>query len=319
MVNWGVLTTATIAHDFTIPAMKQAENCRLVGIAGRNMDKVNKFKEEFGFEKAYSSPEELLNDKDIQAVYIPMPNQLHYEWIKRAADAGKHILCEKPLTANYKDTADIIEYCEGKGVHIMEAFAYLHAPHIAKVKQIVNSGEIGEISFLESCFYTPFYTSENIRVRRETLGGSIYDLGCYCTSLMLYLFEKEPDEIKAVGHFTDQHIDDAATAYFWYNDGRKAVMSCGMCSDTRGDRFFVYGTKGKIEVPIQFNEKGVKEIYIFKNDKKETVTINIPNNYMLETEQFGRVIENGEKPLVSAEFSKNNAKILDKLLSEIGY
>ena len=120
---------------------------------------------------------------------------MHAQWTKKAADAGKHILCEKPLTGNYEDTKELIEYCDKKGVVMMEAFAYVHTPHIAMVKEIMQSGEIGDIEFLESCFFTPFYTPENIRVRRETLGGSVYDLGCYCTSLMLDLFGGEPDEI----------------------------------------------------------------------------------------------------------------------------
>ena len=184
-MKWGVLGTADIAYRCTIPAMQIAKNCTLKGIAGRNKEKVDSFKQQFGFEKAYYSLEDMLADDEIQAVYIPLPNDMHAQWTKKAADAGKHILCEKPLTGNYEDTKELIEYCDKKGVVMMEAFAYVHTPHIAMVKEIMQSGEIGDIEFLESCFFTPFCTPENIRMRRETLGGSVYDLGCYCTSLML--------------------------------------------------------------------------------------------------------------------------------------
>ncbi len=237
-IKWGVLGTADIARCCTIPGMKKAENCCLYGIAGRSKDKVDrfkkefgfeksyysldemledenieavyiplpntlhkewvlkaaakgKFKKEFGFEKSYYSLDEMLEDENIEAVYIPLPNTLHKEWVLKAAAKGKHILCEKPLSGTEADVKEMVDACEKAGVVFMEAFAYLHSPLVASVKETLASGEIGELSFMESIFITPGYTPENIRVRRETLGGSVYDLGCYCTSLMLTLYGEE--------------------------------------------------------------------------------------------------------------------------------
>ena len=172
-VKWGVLTTADIAKRCTIPGMQKAENCCLYGIAGRSREKVEQYKETFGFEKAYYSMDEMLDDPEIEAVYIPLPNTLHKEWVLKAAAKGKHILCEKPLSGTEKDVKEMIEACDKAGVLFMEAFAYLHSPLITSVKETLNSGIIGDLSFMESVFITPGYTPDNIRVRRETLGGSV--------------------------------------------------------------------------------------------------------------------------------------------------
>ena len=127
-VKWGVLSTADIARRETIPGMQKAGNCELYAIAGRSLEKANQFKETFGFEKAYGSYDELLEDKEVEAVYIPLPNNLHKEWVIKAAKAGKHILCEKPMSGNAADTKEMIDAANEAGVILMEAFAYLHAP-----------------------------------------------------------------------------------------------------------------------------------------------------------------------------------------------
>ena len=318
-INWGVLGTADIAKRCTIPAMQKAANCHLYGIAGRTKEKVEQYKETFGFENAYDSLDDMLDDENIEAVYIPLPNTLHKEWVLKAAAKGKHILCEKPLSGNEKDVKEMIDACEKAGVVFMEAFAYLHSPLIASLKETLASGTIGELSFMESIFLTPGYTPENIRVRRDTLGGSIYDLGCYCTSLTLTLFGEEPKEVHATGHFTDKHIDDFASAYLHFNDNKRACMVSGMCSAQRADRFFIYGTEGTIEAPIPFNADGELTYYIRKNDSCQAVTVSVPDNYKLEVEQLGRCITDGETPLVTHEFSLQNARIMDKILNKIGY
>lgn len=318
-IKWGVLGTADIARRCTIPGMKKAENCCLYGIAGRSKDKVDQFKKEFGFEKSYYSLDEMLEDENIEAVYIPLPNTLHKEWVLKASAKGKHILCEKPLSGTEADVKEMVEACEKAGVVFMEAFAYLHSPLVASVKETLASGEIGELSFMESIFITPGYTLENIRVRRETLGGSVYDLGCYCTSLMLTLFGEEPKEVKAVGHFTDQHIDDFASAYFQFAENKRACMVSGMCSPQRGDRFFLYGTEGTIEAPVPFNADGELTYYVKKGDTCQEIHVTARDNYCLEVEQLGNCIIKGEQPHVSHEFSLRNARVMDKILKEIGY
>ncbi|ROR31426.1 putative dehydrogenase [Mobilisporobacter senegalensis] len=318
-VNWGVLGTANIAKKVTIPAMLKANNCKLYGIAGRNKEKVDEFKETFGFEKAYYSLEEMLEDENIEAVYIPLPNNLHKEWVIKAARRGKNILCEKPLAGSEEDVKEMIRVCDEEGVIFMEAFAYLHSPVIKEIKDILDSGAIGEFSFMESTFVTPRNPDENIRMNLETLGGSVYDLGCYNISLILTMLGEEPDEVKAIAHFTEKKIDDFATAYFGFADGKKACFTTGMCSVQRGDRFFIYGTKGIIEAPVQFNQEGEISYYIVKDGVREEYTVSTPNNYTLEVEQLGRCITDGEKPYVNHDFSIINARTIDRVLKDMGY
>lgn len=318
-VNWGVLGTANIAKKVTIPAMQIASNCNIYGIAGRNKEKVDEFKESFGFEKAYYNLDDMLEDENINAVYIPLPNNLHKEWVIKAAKKGKHILCEKPLSGNAKDIEEMIRICDEEGVIFMEAFAYLHSPVIKDIKKVLDSGAIGDVNFMESVFFTPPTPADNIRANRETLGGSLYDLGCYNTSLTLTMLGEEPMDVKAVAHYTERGIDDFTTVYMGFADGKKACFSSGMCSSQRGDRFFIYGTAGTIEAPVQFNQSGIITYYIIKDGVREEYTIETPNNYTLEIEQLGRCITEGEQPYVSHEFTLANARIIDKILKEIGY
>ena len=317
-VKWGVLGTANIARKETIPGMQKAGNCELYAIAGRSLEKANQFKETFGFEKAYGSYDELLEDKEVEAVYIPLPNNMHKEWVIKAAKAGKHILCEKPMSGNATDTKEMIDAANEAGVILMEAFAYLHAPQMAKLKEQIDSGLIGEVNMIESVFYTKGY-EDNIRIRRENLGGSLYDLGCYCISFASWLYGDKPYAGKAVASLTDEKIDDLATGFLLYPGNRRALVSSAMFPYQRGDRSFIYGTKGTLEVPISFNAEGLQKWYLVTNEGKTEYTIDIPQNYMLEVEQLGRCILDGEKPHVSHEFSIGTAEAMDMLLASFGY
>ena len=146
MVKWGVLGTAAILDRSTAAAMQQAENCELYAIAGRNPEKVARFQQKYGFAVAYSSFDELLADPQVQAVYIPLPNAMHCEWTIRALNAGKHVLCEKPLAPSEADARAMFDAARANGVLLMEAFAYLHSPFVKAVKAELDNGTVGKIS-----------------------------------------------------------------------------------------------------------------------------------------------------------------------------
>lgn len=318
-VKWGVLGTAGIAWEQTIPGMKKAYNCELYAIAGRNPEKVKKFQDAFGFEKTYDSYEALLDDEQVEAVYIPLPNQLHKEWVIKAAKKKKHILCEKPLTPTKAEAKELVEICGQEGVLLMEAFAYLHSDGTKEILEKVHNNVIGEPRFMESCFFTPDYEQENIRMRKETFGGGTYDLGCYNISLILSVFREMPWQVKAVGGFMENGVDNFSSAYLVFPSGAKASARQGLCSPQRADRYFIYGTEGTLEAPVRFNQEGEFTYYIHKAGKTESFTSSVRSNYQLETEQFGRCILEGEKPWVSNEFSVQVAGVMDQVLKEIGY
>ena len=134
-IKWGVLGTAGIAQSQTIPGMLEAENCELYAVAGRSLEKAEAFKAEFGFEKAYGSYQEMLDDPQVEAVYIPLPNELHMEWTIKTLEAKKHVRCEKPLAPNANDVQKMFDAAKANGVLLMEAFAYLHSPYVSALKQ----------------------------------------------------------------------------------------------------------------------------------------------------------------------------------------
>ena len=151
-IRWGVLGTAHIAEGQTIPGMQNTKNCELYAIAGRSLEKAKEFQNRFHFKKAYGSYDELLEDPEVEAVYIPLPNHLHKEWVLKAAAHKKHILCEKPMSGSAKDTREMIQACKDAGVILMEAFAYLHSPLMQKLKLQIDQGLIGDVNFIESTY-----------------------------------------------------------------------------------------------------------------------------------------------------------------------
>ena len=324
-IKWGVIGTAGIARSCTIPGMQQADNCELYAIAGRNIEKAEQFKEAFGFEKAYGSYEELLNDPEVEAVYIALPNTLHYEWAVKAMQSSKHVLCEKPLAPNAKQVKELFDTAKANHVYLMEAFAYLHSPYITAIRKEIEEGTIGEVHYIDSAFITSDYKKENIRMRRETLGGCTYDLGVYNTSLTLVMMNEEPENIKASAVFSEEKIDKLTTVVMEFAGGKKAVFTCGMTlateQDRRLDRLEIDGTKGSITgTRFAFNGDGELSYKIRTADGREEVkTIKVPQNYRLEVEQFGRCIAEGEMPAVTEDFSLKNARLVDQILEEIGY
>ncbi|RGY97734.1 Gfo/Idh/MocA family oxidoreductase [Clostridium sp. AM58-1XD] len=318
-IRWGVLGTAAIAKNHTLPGMKEAYNCMLYAIAGRNSEKTKAFKEEFGFEKAYQSYDELLDDDNVEAVYIPLPNQLHKEWVIKAARKKKHILCEKPLAPTAEEVKEVVDICRQEGVILMEAFAYLHSNATRQVIREVHDGAVGTPVFVETVFMVRPWEKENIRMRRETMGGCTYDQGCYNISMMLSLLDEVPDEIQAIAHFMENGVDDFSSAYFHFPSGARASCISGMCSGQRADRYLIHGTEGTLEAPLPYNAKGKLSYYIHKDGTTIRKDVEAPSNYRLEAEQFGRCILEGERPLVSNEFSIKNAEVLTEVLKKIGY
>ena len=154
-VKWGVLGTAGIAAGCTIPGMKKAKSCELYAIAGRSIDKANLFKERFGFEKAYEGYDALLSDPEVEAVYIPLPNNIHAEWVIKALNAKKHVLCEKPVAMNESELRRMFKAAKDNGVIFMEAYEYLHSPYVTALKETIKSGEIGEVDYIDTANYEP--------------------------------------------------------------------------------------------------------------------------------------------------------------------
>ena len=321
-VKWGVLGTAGIAAGATIPGMQMAEGCELYAIAGRNEVKVNEFKERFGFQKSYVGYDTLLADKEVQAVHIPLPNHLHYEWVMKAIEAGKHVLCEKPLALNALEAEEMFRAAKRKGVQFAEAYAYLHSPYVASLREIIDSGSIGEVDYIETAFVTQGY-EEDYRLHREYGGGAMYDLGCYCTTMMLSLVDSEPAFVKACAEFGGDEVDFHTAGIVKFENGVRASFNVGMIfgkgANGRFDRLYVHGSKGYIRSEVEYNQAGELSYRVMTNGTEETKTVTVRQNYCLEVEQMNRAIEGTGTLLVTPEFSLRNAKLMDAVLREIEY
>lgn len=324
-IKWGVLGTAYIFERDTAEGMRRAENCELYAIAGRNMEKARAFQAKYGFQKAYGSYEELLADPEVEAVYIPLPNTMHVEWTIKALEAKKHVLCEKPLAPTAREAQRMFDAAKENGVWLMEAFAYQHSPFIAAVKEELDSGAIGDVRYVEAALITSDYDLTNIRMRWETLGGCTYDLGVYCSSLILRLLGKEPRKVQAISSFSPEGIDLYTAVLMEYEGGVKANFDCGMVLATERnsalDRFQIHGSLGSIEsVVFGFNTPGQLQYRIKTFDGRDEIkTVEVPHNYALEVEQLGRCISCGETPAVTEAFSVSNARTIDAILKQIGY
>ncbi len=322
MVKWGVLGTANIAKGCTIPGMKGAENCELYAIAGRKEDKVRRYKDDFGFAVSYIGYDKLLEDPEVQAVYIPLPNHLHKEWVMKALRAGKHVLCEKPLALHAEDAREMFAEAAANHVILMEAYVYLHSPYVPSLQSDIRSGIIGEVDYLDTAFLTPGYT-EDIRLYREMGGGALYDLGCYCTTMILSLVDAEPDHVTGAADFNEYGADRYTSAMIQFKNGVYAAFNAGMIFtpgvSARKDRLYIHGSRGCINSNVEYNQSGILTYTVTADGETIERSVTAGQNYTLEVEQLGRCIENGEKQHITPDFSIRNAEVMDMILRGIGY
>lgn len=318
-VRWGVLGNAGIARKSVIPALKRASNAELAAIATRS-GKASEVAAEYGINKGYGSYEGLLSDPDIDAVYIPLPNGIHAEWVKKAAEAGKHILCEKPAALNADEAAEMIEACRRRGVTFMEAFMYRFHPQHERVKQLIAKGEIGEIAFMRSSFAFRLTDPNNIRFDRDLGGGALYDVGCYCINASRYIIGAEPTEAYARASMSKGGVDLTTAGILSFENGRQATFDCSFETVPR-ESYEIVGTHGKITVEGPFrpdkNEDGEGHIILETTGgtrREESVK---GDAYRMQAEHFSQCVIDGSEPLYPAEETIRNMKVIDACLASI--
>lgn len=317
VVNWGVISCAGIAESSTIPAIIKAKNSCLYAISSRSKEKLAKFKEKFNPVKAYASYDEVLDDPNVDAVYIPLPNSLHCEWVIKAAKKKKHILCEKPLGISPKEVLEMDAVCKENDVILMEAFAFRFSPLAIKVKSLVDEGAIGKVNFIESHFNFIMRDLQNVRLIKDLSGGVTYDVGCYNINVIRYIAGGEPVSINAIGHIgEDSNVDESSLIAMQFENGINTVSYCSFNCINRSE-YTIVGDKGIIHVGSQFNHGGQLKIILKRKTGIEEVILDTPDNYMLEVEQFGRCILENEKPLVSMEDALGNAIVIEEALKQI--
>ena len=312
-IAWGILGCARIAERALIPAIRGAANAELAGIAARDERRARDWAERYGIPKAYKDYAALLDDPGIDAVYIPLPNHLHAEWAIRAAQAGKHVLCEKPLALTENEARRMFRAAEKSGVHLMEAFMYRFHPRFEKVMEIVGSGEIGDVLTVRSAFTFPFTSgNQDYRWVPEMGGGALYDVGCYPVSAARTVFGGEPVSVfgRARLH-PERGIDLAASFLVEFSCGRQALLDCAFDMPFQS-WLEIVGAKGRIALPRAFSAKHFDvPIDIFKDDAIDTILIPASNQYVRMIEHFGESILQGAPLRYSAEDAFGNARLID--------
>lgn len=321
-VRWGVLSTANIAQGQLIPAIKRARNAEVQAIASRS-NKVHEVAERLDIPKAYESYEELLNDPDIDVIYIPLPNHLHKEWIIKAARAGKHVLSEKPVTLTADEAREVVQVCKENNVLFMEAFMYqFHSQH-ARVREILASGEIGEVKLMKAAFsfyMNPADRDHNIRMDVGKGGGSIYDVGCYCIHSIRNILQEEPREIQVQAEMDEvRKIDLTSIVHMKMQSGIPTVFDCSFDMSFRNE-YEIIGTKGRIQVPRAYrpDNNGGEGLIIIEKDNEQRVEKLIADQYALEVEYFSECVLQGKEPIYTGENTIKNMEVIEACYKAIG-
>jgi len=315
-IRWGVISTALIGTKKVIPGMQRSKRGTVDAIASRDLKRARATAAELGIKKAYGSYEELLADPDIDAIYNPLPNNLHVEWTIRALKAGKHVLCEKPLGMNAKDAARLRKVA-GKA-HMMEAFMVRFHPQWLKARELIRSGKIGELKAVQVFFTYDNRDPKNIRNIPETGGGAMMDIGCYGIVSGRFTFESEPSRVVAlVERDPDFKTDRLATVLADFGGGRS--LSFVVATQLGGhQRVTLGGTKGRIEIPIPFNAPPWEELALIVDDgsrlggaSSRAVPVRTVDQYAEEADAFAKAVLGESELPYGIEDGIKNMQIID--------
>jgi predicted dehydrogenase len=315
-VRWGILSTANIGVHRFIPGAMASSNGTVTAIGGRDRNRTARVAAKLGIPRVHGSYDELLADPEIDAIYNPLPNTMHAEWTLRAAQAGKPVLCEKPLTRDAAEAASLVSACKQHGVLLMEAFMYRFHPQHDRVRALMEAGAIGELRAIRSAFtfnMSPLNPA-NVRLQADLAGGALMDVGCYCVNAARMIFGEEPISASATWDFRPEYgVEIALTGVLTFSDGRTTIFDCGFRAAGQG-AYTVVGTTGTIEVPAAF-VPGTADTFVILGDAKGRHEERIPgvDQYRLEAEEFAACLQEGRPLRYPAEDAVANMRVLDAL------
>ena len=313
-VKWGILGYARIAQNSVIPAILKAANSELFAVASRDTAKLQECQTRFQCPKVFDDYNKLLEDPEIQAVYIPLPNNMHMEWTIKAARRGKHILCEKPLALNTGQCLEMIHECEINQVKLMEAFMYRYSHLTRKVMEVLQGGRLGELKYIYSSFRFLLEREEDYRWNPDQGGGSLLDVGCYPVNFAGMVTKAIP--VSVTGEYVLQNgVDAIFSGVMKYENGLIATIHCGFNAYSRVYSEIV-GTRGVLEIPETFfGNAGA--ITLTTNAGREEIPVPECDRYQLQVEDFaGAILENRE-PLFRLDETVRNMKVIDRLMELI--
>ncbi|MBA7584753.1 dTDP-3,4-didehydro-2,6-dideoxy-alpha-D-glucose 3-reductase [subsurface metagenome] len=297
--------------------MMHSKYCDIIAIASRSIDSARKVAERFSIPKAYGSYDELLNDDEIEAVYIPLPNHLHVPWSTKALQAGKHVLVEKPIGLSSEEARRLLdESVKYPKLKIMEAFMYRHHPQWIKVKELVENEKIGKLKTIQSSFSFFEDSPESIVNNKEYGGGSLMDIGCYPISLSRFLFNAEPKKVYAkLEYHPEFKTDTLATAILEFEEGTSSFFSSTLMPDNQ--QVEIFGAKGRIKFEIPFTPIADKpsKIWLYNEDEKEEIVFNSCDQYTIQGDLFSLAILNDSPVPTPLKDAIENMKVIERLFN----
>jgi len=307
----GILSTGDI-NRLVIPGAHESEEVDLLAVASRDQQRAEEYARTWEIPRAYGSYAELLDDDEIDAVYISHPNNLHCQWSIRAVEAGKHVLCEKPMSRRAHDVEEAFDAAERSGRILTEAFMYRHNPQTRRLRQLVDEGAIGEVRVIRACFSYALFDTENIRLRTDVEGGSLMDVGCYCVSGSR-LLAGEPELV-----FGQQLIGPSGTDWVFTGSMRFAndvfgLFDCGTALPSR-DELEAIGSEGSLFLDDPWHA-GTPVIEVRRGGEAERVELEPVDSYRLELENVSDAIRGEGELLLGRDDAVGNARAIEALAS----
>jgi predicted dehydrogenase len=329
-LRWGILGTGNIANQFATGVAK-AERSRLHAVGSRDIERSLAFAQKHNVPEALGSYEAVLADRDVQAVYVSLPNSMHHEWTLKAVAEGKHVLCEKPFAVTAAESQEMFDAAKKAGVVLIEAFMYRCHPLLAAVRQVIAEGRIGQVQMVRASFcFRIANPVGNVRFSTVLAGGALMDVGCYCLNFARLIAGSEPTGVQAQALLHDSGVDELTMVNLQF-DGMAAQFVCGMNLQT-DNTAYICGTEGYIALPIPWKPPVDGAQYIVKtmtppkSDPKafqpqvpEVHSVNAPMHlYGMEADAFAAVVQDGAEPFVPAADTRGNMLVLDEIRRQIG-
>ncbi len=314
-LRWGVIGTGKIGRTKVVPAMQRARYCDVVAIASRDADTARRTADALGIRQAFGSYDALLADPDIDAVYIPLPNHLHVPWSTRALEAGKHVLCEKPIALDGDEAEQLADAAAAHPrLKIMEAFMYRHHPQWIEAKRLVDDGQIGELRTIDSIFAYTNVNPANIRNRSDMGGGGLMDIGCYNVSLSRWIFGAEPRRVMGVAEFDPVFRTDTLTSGILEFEGGTSLFTCST-KLVPCQRVQIFGTEGRIELEIPFNAPidSPHRLWLQRGTTTTETVVGPHDQYAIQADLFSRaVLDDTPVPTPLAD-AVANMRVIDRI------
>jgi|SRR5581483_4306953 len=310
MTRWGIISTAHI-NRLVIPGAHESPRVELLAVASRDAGRAEEYARTWGIERAYGSYEAMLEDGDVEAVYISLPNTLHVEWSIRALEAGKHVLCEKPLSRHVEEVEAAFDAAERAGCRLSEAFMYRHNPQTARLRALVDEGAIGEVRLIRAAFSYSLYDPDNIRLRPEVKGGALMDVGCYCVSGARFAAGGEPVSVYGQAWVGETGTDWVFTGSMRFEGDVLAIFDCGTALPER-DELEVIGSEGSLFLDDPWHCR-VPVIEVRRGEEVDRIELQAVDSYRLELENVSDAIDGRAELLLGRDDAVAQARALEAL------